>query len=108
MNGNVNTAGELDSKVGDDPLVAILADMGDALTGFDTECNEGGGEAVDVGCYIVPGAPVVLAVAFDAEGGLRAIRGDPARKQFDDGRCLEQHALALCQLRRPEPTRAVL
>ena len=97
MNWHMDGTGQLDCQIGDDPLVAVLADMGDALTRFDAEANERGHQPANVGCDVVPGEPVVLSVALDAEGGLGTVGGDAAGKQFDDGGGLKQHARVLCQ-----------
>jgi hypothetical protein len=80
LNGNVDGADELDCEVGENPLVAIFTDVGDAFAGLCAEIGECRSESADVGGDVSPGEPLIFAAAFDAESGLGAVGFDATRE----------------------------
>ena len=73
---HVDGAGQVQRQVGDDPLVAVLGNVGDAVAGLDAGRLNRRGECGRVVGHLLPSAPVQLAVPDEAEGPLVAAARD--------------------------------
>ena len=81
---HVDRAGQVQREVGDDPLVAIFGDVGDAVAGLDAGGLNRGRELRRVVGHFAPRAPLQLAAANEAERWLVARERDGAGKKVGD------------------------